>query len=80
MQFRFDLLKVEMKLRKFSPQKTISLKDFPKELHNDFVPSKKDIELIKKRLVEKLKLKPFFYRYYGEKKPLSFFLDLIKKA
>lgn len=80
LQYRFELLKTEMKQRSFSPKKTISLKNFPKALKNDFVPRKEDIKIIKQRLVEKLKQKPSFYRYYGEHKPLAFFLDLIKRA
>ncbi len=72
-------LKKEMLLRGFSPRKTINLNEFHRSLHNDWKPTRKDIILIKKRLEEKIRKKPEWYRYYGVNKDLDFFLDLLKK-
>jgi len=75
---RHELLKKEMKLRSFNPIKTINLNKFSKNLINDWKPSVKDFKIIKKRISEKIKLKPNFYKYYGIRKPVSFFLKLLK--
>ena len=71
---RHEGLKKEMRKRGFKASKTISLKGFPKEMLNDWKPSAKDKEIIKKRIEWKLRKKPKFYRYYGEHKGLKFFL------
>ena len=77
---RYEILKEEMKLRGFVAQKKIFLKDFKASNVNDWQPKKKDFEIIKKRLVEKIKLKPNYYRYYGKVKSQKFMLSLVKRA
>jgi deoxyribonuclease (pyrimidine dimer) len=77
---RHELIKKEMKKRGFSTNETINLRIFKKNLINDYKPNKKDIEIIKERLIWKINLKPEYYRYYKEKKPASFFIELIKNA
>ncbi|MBW2991638.1 pyrimidine dimer DNA glycosylase/endonuclease V [Candidatus Woesearchaeota archaeon] len=72
---RHEKIKKEMRKRGFKANKTIKL-DFKKELLNDWKP--KDKGCIKKRLIEKIKKKPNYYRYYGEKKSSGFFIKLIK--
>jgi deoxyribonuclease (pyrimidine dimer) len=77
---RHNQLKKEMLRRGFIPKKTLI---FPKKCKNfdkSYSPSKKDKEVIKKRLLQKIKLKPGFYRYYQEKQNQKFFCDLIKTA
>lgn len=64
---RHEILKKEMRKRGFKPKKTISLSKFPKELKNDWKPKKTDMETIKKRLTQKLNLKPNYYSYYRKK-------------
>ncbi|MBW2991701.1 hypothetical protein KY345_00605 [Candidatus Woesearchaeota archaeon] len=44
--------------------------NFNKELLNDWKPKKEDKACIKKRLIWKIRKKPNYYRYYGEKKKL----------
>lgn len=73
---RHELIKKEMRGRGFKTEKTINL-NFKKELLNDWKPKEKDKECIKKRIIYKLRLKPTYYKYYGEKKPVKFFIELI---
>lgn len=75
---RHDLLKKEMLRRVFNPTKNIKLNEFSKSLCNDWKPKKNDFVIIKKRLKDKINLKPEFYTYFGEHKSKSFFLDLLK--
>lgn len=75
---RHELLKKEMRKRNFKTNITIDLTEFPEELVNDWSPRKKDFVIIKNRIQEKLKLKPNYYRYYGEYKPVDFFLKLVQ--
>jgi deoxyribonuclease (pyrimidine dimer) len=75
---RHEILKKEMKERGFIPNKTINLSEFSKKLQNDWKPKFDDFKIIKKRLREKIILKPDYYRYNGKKKGKKFFLDLLK--
>lgn len=77
---RHELIKKEMKKRGFETNKTISLSNFKTSMKKDWKPSKADKNIIKKRLIEKINLKPKFYRYYGEHKPKKFFINLIKTS
>jgi len=76
---RHNLIKKEMKKRGFKAGKTFDLRIFKKELRNNWKPCKKDKEIIKKRLIYKLELKPKFYSYYREKKSLEFYKKLIQE-
>jgi deoxyribonuclease (pyrimidine dimer) len=75
---RHELIKQEMRRRRFKTEHTINLGSFPKILQNDWQPARKDKEIIKRRLIQKIKLKPDYYRYCGEKKKKEFFIKLIK--
>ena len=75
---RHEKLKVEMKKRNFKTNKTINLDQFKKNNKGDWKPKKPDLQIIKKRIISKLKLKPDYYRYYGEYKPVNFFIELLK--
>jgi len=77
---RHELLKKEMRKRGFTPNKTLSLKRFKKELLKDYKPKNKDKKIIKKRLIQKLNKRPKFYRYYSKNKPKKFLTNLVKKA
>jgi deoxyribonuclease (pyrimidine dimer) len=77
---RHEIIIGEMKKRGFNTNKNLNLKGISKNLKNSWKPSNKDKSIIKKRLVWKLTNKPEFYRYKGEKKPLRFFLKMIKDA
>lgn len=73
---RFGLIKEEMKRRGFKTQKKIPFVKNSKK----WLPSERDKEIIKKRLIEKINLKPDYYRYFGEKKENKYFINLIKNA
>lgn len=77
---RHEIVKKEMVKRKFRTSKTINLDKYPKEYINNWKPKNKDKDLIKKRLISKINLKPKYYRYKGVKKPKKYFIDLIKKG
>ena len=77
---RHERLKKEMRKRGFKPVREIDLSEFDPGLRNDWRPSRKDIDIIKRRISEKIRKKPGFYRYYGEHRPVGFFLGLLKKA
>jgi deoxyribonuclease (pyrimidine dimer) len=75
---RHELIKKEMHRRGFKRNKTIDLDEFPKDLRKDWRPKTRDLLLIKRRLREKINLKPEYYRYEGEKRKKKFFLNLLK--
>jgi deoxyribonuclease (pyrimidine dimer) len=77
---RFNLIKKEMKRRGFYGNIKINLKIFNKKLINDWKPTPSDKNIIKSRLIEKINLKPNYYRYYSDKKPKEFFIRMIKNA
>ncbi len=77
---RFEKIKKEMRKRGFKPQKKIFLKKVDRRLINSWRPNKKDKEVIKKRLIEKIKNKPGYYKYNKEKKTEDFFMRLLENA
>ncbi len=74
---RHEELKREMIRRGFKPTKDVNLRDFHRSLLNDWKPGESDFKIIRKRLIERLKQKPGFYRYYGERKSLRFLIGLL---
>ena len=62
---RYKLIIKEMKLRGFNPDKE---RKFPKDifinndLYNDWSPNQNDIKIIRRRISEKIALKPDWYR------------------
>ena len=60
----------EMKNRGMNPDPKRKFKTYqwPKELYNDWVPSKYDLKIIQKRIEEKLNQKPDWYRWTKSKK------------
>ncbi|MCU0642282.1 MAG: pyrimidine dimer DNA glycosylase/endonuclease V [archaeon] len=77
---RFSALAGEMRLRGFKTNRLADISKLSKHLKNDWLPDEKDIGIIRKRIIEKIKLKPHFYRYYGETKPMNYLIRLIKYA
>jgi deoxyribonuclease (pyrimidine dimer) len=75
---RHELIKKEMRKRGFKTNKKILLSQFKKEQKQDWRAKKKDLEIIKKRLIQKIRLKPNYYRYYSEKKGKVFLIDLLE--
>lgn len=77
LQKRFLEIQKEMKRRGFKPKAKLNVKGISKKLLNNWIPVAGDKEIIKKRILWKIRKKPSYYRYYGEKKPPSFFAKLI---
>ncbi len=77
---RHEKIKKEMKNRGFLQRKAINLSGIKNNLINDWKPDEADKSVIRKRLIEKIKLKPGYYRYYGKNKSGKFFIDLIKNG
>ena len=74
---RHEHLKAEMKVRGFQANKTISLKGFGKNNVQNWTPTTKDFTIITKRITEKLRMKPTYYRYYGKYKDVEFLVGLL---
>jgi len=77
---RHEKLKKEMRMRGFRPRKTLSLRGFGRRHLNNWKVQKKDFLVIEKRLIERIRLKPEFYRYYGEYRGEKFLVKLVKKG
>ncbi|PIN85176.1 MAG: endonuclease V [Candidatus Diapherotrites archaeon CG11_big_fil_rev_8_21_14_0_20_37_9] len=77
---RHDNLKKEMKKRGFKQEKKINLKYFKKFNLGNWQPEKEDLQIIKKIIIEKIKMKPEFYRYYKKPRSLSFYLNKVNNS
>ncbi|PIZ51623.1 hypothetical protein COY27_02820 [Candidatus Woesearchaeota archaeon CG_4_10_14_0_2_um_filter_33_13] len=75
---RHELIKKEMKKRNFQVNKTVDLQGFNEKNKGNWIAKKEDLNLIKKRIITKLRLKPTYYRHYGEYKPVTFFIKLLR--
>ncbi|MBN2052539.1 pyrimidine dimer DNA glycosylase/endonuclease V [Candidatus Woesearchaeota archaeon] len=74
---RHELLKQEMRRRGFVARKTLNTNGIDKKLMNDWRPNGQDFLIIKKRLRQKILLKPEWYRHYGQKKTKKFLIMLV---
>jgi len=77
---RHELIKKEMETRGFQVNKKIVLEEFNKQKLKNWFPKEKDKIIIKKRIIEKIKQKPEYYRYYKKRMPLDFFIGLVNKG
>jgi len=77
---RFNVIKLEMRRRGFSGNIKINLREFNRKLIHDWKPASSDKEVIKKRLIHKINIKPNYYKYFGENKSKDFFRRMIKNA
>jgi deoxyribonuclease (pyrimidine dimer) len=74
---RHEQIKQEMRRRGFVARKTLSIKGIDKNLLKDWKPNQQDLQIIRKRLKQKISLKPEWYRYCGESEGKKFLLKLI---
>jgi hypothetical protein len=51
------------------------LRGIDKSLFKDWKPAEKDLDVIKRRVISKINLKPTLYGYYVKDKGKSFFAD-----
>ena len=77
---RHEQIKKEMKKRGFKADKTLNISRFSKEMQKDWRPTAKDKVIIKKRLIQRVKLKPDFHKYYRKKRTKKFLVDLVEKG
>ena len=65
LDLRYTKLVNEMKRRgmKPDPKRTFKKSQWPIYLYNDWKPKAKDLQIIRKRIDEKINLKPDWYRY-----------------
>lgn len=77
---RHDSIREEMCRRGYASRKVISIECFPSVMLNDWRPEELDVRIIKARLIDKVKAKPWFYTYYKRKLDLEALLHLIKSA
>ena len=64
---RYTSIVEELTKRNFNLDKDRQFKvtQFPTEYYNDWEPTKKDQEIIRKRIEERIQQKPEWYRHYG---------------
>lgn len=77
---RHELIKKEMRVRGFKTSKVIGLSAYSKKYRKNWKPCLKDKEIIKKRLISKIRFKPSYYKYRGENRSREFFVSLINKT
>lgn len=70
----------EMKKRGFKPTRNLKISGLRKSLMNNWKPNPQDLQIIKRRLIQKIKMKPGWYRYYGEHKSKRFLIELTSRA
>jgi len=74
---RHEIIKKEMINRGFKPVKTINLIGVKKSNLKYRKPKEKDIQVIKRRILERINKKPRWYRYYGKIREKLFFTKLL---
>jgi len=67
-----------MQTRGFQTNKSINLEEYSIQNKKDWNSQKNDLDIIKKRITEKLNKKLEFYRCYGEYRSTDFFIKLLK--
>jgi deoxyribonuclease (pyrimidine dimer) len=80
LQQRHKLLKEELLKRNYNVTKDMDINIYDNKLKNDFTPTEKDKNIIKDRIIEKLKMKPNYYTYYRKHENVYFYTNLIHTA
>ncbi len=62
---RYEELIEEMKSRGMNPDpsRTFKREQWPDDLYNDWLPTTKDLEIIRERITQRINLKPKWYRW-----------------
>ena len=67
---RYHKLRQELITRGYHPNfDELDTSAWPPGFFNDWTPTERDMNIIRERIVEKVKMKPTWYRYYG--KPIT---------
>lgn len=77
---RHERVKKEIRRRGFVTNKDFDVKEFQKELYGNWLPREEDFDIIKKRLVEKIKMKPNFYRYESSYVPFKKLIKMVEES
>lgn len=77
---RHDALREEMHVRGYRAEKVIYLDIYPRELINDWIPGEDDLNIVKARIAEKVKRKPWYYTYYRKRIDCYEYIDMLSKA
>ncbi|MEM4398440.1 MAG: pyrimidine dimer DNA glycosylase/endonuclease V [Candidatus Nitrosocaldus sp.] len=77
---RHDSIREEMGKRGYVSRRVLSIDGFPSIMLNDWLPDEQDVMLIKSRLVDKVRTKPWFYTYYGYRLGVDELVSLIEFA
>lgn len=77
---RHESIRAEMKKRGFTPRIRLSTKGFSRRHLGQWKPGKRDIEIAKRRLLQRLLGKPRFYRHYGKVMGTSFWRRMMNKG
>ncbi|MFN4336341.1 MAG: pyrimidine dimer DNA glycosylase/endonuclease V [Candidatus Nitrosocaldus sp.] len=77
---RHDSLRYEMGRRGYTSRRVVSIDGFPRIMLCDWSPDEDDVSLIKSRLIDKIKAKPWFYTYYRRKLDVDELIHLIESA
>lgn len=76
---RHDAIRGEMMDRGFRANRIILL-EYRREMLNDWRPDEKDLRIIKSRLIEKLRSKDNYYRYYRAIVDKEMLIELVRTA
>lgn len=69
---RWDAVVMEMQKRNFATNMTFDIPDYcPKEFLNDWSPTIEDSMIIRERILEKIMMKPQWYRWNGVYNPMT---------
>jgi deoxyribonuclease (pyrimidine dimer) len=77
---RHEQIKREMKRRGFKTAKSVSLRGCKKSLIKGWRPKPKDKEIIKKRLIARIRKKPSYFKYFRKKRTKDFLVNLVRKG
>jgi len=75
---RHDALRAEMALRGFTARKRFKLAGLKAFQRGDWTANERDVTVIMRRITDKMRVKPDFYRYYGTKRSLKFWKHFYK--
>ncbi|MCS7141076.1 MAG: pyrimidine dimer DNA glycosylase/endonuclease V [Candidatus Nitrosocaldus sp.] len=77
---RHDEIREEMARRGYRSRRVISIDCFPRTMLRDWRPDAHDVTIIKARLIERVRSKPWLYTYYGRRLALDTLIRLIEDA
>jgi deoxyribonuclease (pyrimidine dimer) len=80
LSYRHARIKDEMARRGFVCRKSVDLEGFDDAHLNDWRPLEDDLEIIKDRIIAKLRMKPGYYRYFRKSMPSDALVSMVMGA